>query len=442
MEFYIFVIAIGLLLVTLHASSHVVARLPLSPAILYFVCGVGLGLWGFDWMRVDPARHAVLIERLCELAVLVSLFATGSNLGTTLRGKSWEAPIRLASIAMVITIAALAGLLYSWLDMSLGAAIVIAAALAPTDPVLAGEVQVSDPSDRDRLRSALTGEAGLNDGTAYPFVLLGLGLLSLHDLGPGMWRWWAIDLVWAVAGGVAIGAALGVAVGRWVLHRLRSDVEEASPDAFLGLGLVAIAYGIAVSVSACGFLAVFAAAVAMQRTVMRPKADAGKARGAAASTPPVAERTAAVASLQQFNSDLESFCEFALVIVVGVLCTVVPMRWEALLVAALLFFVVRPVAVYVAVRKATFERSQRALAAWFGIRGIGSLYYAMFALHHGWTGDDAERALGIILGVVAASIFLHGISVTPLMSAYERHSARASERRRRAPSRPQRESRH
>jgi hypothetical protein len=143
---------------------------------------------------------------------------------------------------MVITIAALAGLLYSWLDMSLGAAIVIAAALAPTDPVLAGEVQVSDPSDRDRLRSALTGEAGLNDGTAYPFVLLGLGLLSLHDLGPGMWRWWAIDLVWAVAGGVAIGAALGVAVGRWVLHRLRSDVEEASPDAFLGLGLVAIAY--------------------------------------------------------------------------------------------------------------------------------------------------------------------------------------------------------
>jgi len=84
MEFYVFVIAIGLLLVTLHASSHVVARLPLSPAILYFVCGVGLGLWGFDWMRVDPARHAVLIERLCELAVLVSLFATGSNLGTTL----------------------------------------------------------------------------------------------------------------------------------------------------------------------------------------------------------------------------------------------------------------------------------------------------------------------------------------------------------------------
>jgi NhaP-type Na+/H+ or K+/H+ antiporter len=440
MEFYVFVIAIGLLLVTLHACSHVVARLPLSPAILYFVCGVGLGLWGFDWMRIDPARHAALIERLCELAILVSLFSTGSNLGTTLHGKHWAAPIRLASIAMVITIAALAGLLYSWLDMSLGAAIIIAAALAPTDPVLAGDVQVSDPSDRDRLRAGLTGEAGLNDGTAYPFVLLGLGLLSLHDLGPGMWRWWAIDLVWAIAGGIAIGAVLGIAVGRWVLYRLRSDVEEESPDAFLGLGLVAIAYGIAVSLSASGFLAVFAAAVALQRTVMRPKAAAGNARGTATATLPVAERSAAIASLQQFNSDLESFCEFGLVIVIGVLCTVVPMRWEALLVAALLFLVVRPVAVYVAVGRATLERNERALAAWFGIRGIGSLYYVMFALRQGWNDTDAERALGIVLGVVAASIFLHGISVTPLMSAYERHHARRGERRRKPSPRPQRES--
>src|SRR5664279_579027 len=162
MELSAWMIAVGVLLVAIHASSHVVARLPLSPAILYFFCGIALGPWGFDWLALDPARDSRWLEQVCEVAVLVSLFATGSNLGTTLRGRHWGAPIRLATIAMVLTIMAIAGLAYAWLGMSLGAALVVAAALAPTDPVLAGDVQVADASDRDRLRFALTGEAGLN----------------------------------------------------------------------------------------------------------------------------------------------------------------------------------------------------------------------------------------------------------------------------------------
>jgi NhaP-type Na+/H+ or K+/H+ antiporter len=144
---------------------------------------------------------------------------------------------------MLVTIAATAAFAYWALDLPIGAAVLLGAILAPTDPVLASDVQVSHPTDTDRLRFALTGEAGLNDGAAFPFVMLGMGLLSLHELGTGMWRWWAIDLAWAVAGGLAIGAVLGLAVGRWVLHRLRTGTNETGPDAFLGLGLVAVAYG-------------------------------------------------------------------------------------------------------------------------------------------------------------------------------------------------------
>ena len=429
MDFSLWLIAIGVLLVVIHASSHVVARLPLSPAIVYFLFGMAIGPWGFDWVHVDPTGHPLLIERLCELAVLISLFATGSNLGSTLRGRHWGVPLRLATVGMLVTIAATAAFAYWALDMSAGAAIILAAALAPTDPVLAGDVQVSDAHDRDRLRFGLTGEAGLNDGAAFPFVMLGMGLLSLHDLGPGGWRWWAIDFAWAVAGGLAIGAILGLALGRWVLHRLRTGTNETGPDAFLGLGLVAVAYGIAVTVNAYGFLAVFAAAVALQWTVTEsPQRDAAH-KGKAAPMPPPGERALAIAALQEFNSGLESLFEFGVVIMLGVLFTVVPIPWEALVVAIVLFVVIRPAAVFVALQRTPLEGMQRALAGWFGIRGVGSIYYAMFALNHGWVGPDAERMLGIVLGVVAASIFLHGISVTPLMTAYERQRARIARRK-------------
>jgi NhaP-type Na+/H+ or K+/H+ antiporter len=426
MEFSIWLIAIGVLLVVIHTSSNVVARLPLSPAIVYFLFGMALGPWGFDLLHLDPARHPLLIERLCELAVLISLFATGSNLGSTLRGRHWGVPLRLASIAMVVTIAAVAALAYWALDMSTGAAIILAAALAPTDPVLAGDVQVSDARDRDRLRFGLTGEAGLNDGAAFPFVMLGMGLLSLHHLGSGTWRWWAIDLAWAVAGGLAIGAVLGLALGRLVLHRLRTGTNETGPDAFLGLGLMALAYGIAVTVNAYGFLAVFAAAVALQWTVTESGDSETVQHGTSAPMPRPSDRALAIASLQRFNSDLESLFEFGVVIMLGVLFTVVPIPWESLGLSIVLFFVIRPAAVFVALQRTQLERVQRSLAAWFGIRGVGSIYYAMFALNHGWTGVDADRMLGIVLGVVAASIFLHGISVTPLMTAYEGHRARVA----------------
>ena len=152
--------------------------MPASPALVYFVVGMALGPWGFDWLHPDPARHAVMLERACELAVIVSLFATGSAVGTTLRVAHWRVPVRLATVAMMLTIGLIALFAYFVLGLAAGAAVLLAGALAPTDPVLAGDVQVADAQDRDRLRFGLTGEAGLNDGAAFPFVLLGLALIA------------------------------------------------------------------------------------------------------------------------------------------------------------------------------------------------------------------------------------------------------------------------
>ncbi|MET0209056.1 MAG: cation:proton antiporter, partial [Burkholderiaceae bacterium] len=348
MDLPLWLIAIGVLLIGVHASGHVVARLPASPALIYLFVGMVLGPWGADVLHPDPAHHGVLLERACELAVIVSLFATGSSVGTTLRVSHWRVPVRLASGAMLVTILLLALFAFFVLGMSVGAALVLAAALAPTDPVLAGDVHVADAKDRDRLRFGLTGEAGLNDGAAYPFVLLGLALLAVGDGQAGGWLGWGIAVAWGVTGGLGIGAALGWLAGRWIVSRARAGVVSVQSDAFFGLGLMAVAYGTAVTLSAYGFLTVFAAAVALQWTVA----------GEGSTTRDAAAGDAHIAPLQQFNADLESLVEFAIVIVIGALLAIVAIPLEAIAVTVVLFVIVRPVSVLLALTGVPMEGEQ------------------------------------------------------------------------------------
>jgi sodium/hydrogen antiporter len=407
MDFAGWLVAVGAMLVVIWATSHVVARMPASPALVYLVIGMAIGPWGLGWLRPDPDAHGVLIERATEIAVLVSLFATGSVVGTTLRGEHWRVPVRLATGAMVVTIMLVAAFAYWVLDLSFGAALVLAGALAPTDPVLAGDVQVADARDRDRLRFGLTGEAGLNDGAAFPFVLAGLMVLGVDEVASDGWTGWVIDTCWDVGGGLAIGALLGYVAGRWVARRTRAGVESETSEAFLGLGIVAVSYGLALLSGALGFLAVFAAAVALRWAAGDPR-DADHA---------------SVTPLERFNGDLENLFEFAIVILCGALIAVVTVPVVAAAgLAIVMFVVVRPISVFVALAGTGLEREQRVLASWFGIRGVGSLYYVFFATTHGWRGGDADYVVGLVLGVVGASIVLHGISVTPLMSAYEQHA--------------------
>ncbi|MEO6436789.1 MAG: cation:proton antiporter, partial [Tepidisphaeraceae bacterium] len=246
-------------------TPTLVRRLPLSTAMLYLLVGVVVGPGGAGMIRLDPINASRLLEQLSEVAVIVSLFTTGLKLRRPLGDPRWLLPIRLATISMTITVALIAAAGYFLLGLPIGAAVLLGAILAPTDPVLASDVQVADPNDRDRLRFGLTGEAGLNDGTAFPFVLLGLGLLGLHDLGAGGWRWWTIDVGWRIAGGLAIGYAAGTLVARLVLHLRKRKEEAIGLDDFLSLGLLALSYGLALAAHTYGFLAVFAAGAALRR---------------------------------------------------------------------------------------------------------------------------------------------------------------------------------
>lgn len=430
MELTWWFIGIGALLIVMNLSSAAIARLPLSLAIVYFAIGFAIGPKGMGWLAIDPFLHAKVIGTVCEIAVLVSLFATGSNVGSTLRRRHWSVPIRLASVAMLSTIILLAGLAYWVLGFSLGASILLAAILAPTDPVLAGDVQVVGQDDRDRLRFGLTGEGGLNDGAAFPFVMLGLGLMGLHEIGDLGWRWWAIDLFWAVVGGLLIGGVFGAALGRWLLARNGDDADASGSDSFLGLGLVAISYGTALALQTNGFLAVFSASVALQWTVSaarsRPGAAAGSPPAAEVHAPTNAAALLPAVPLQRFNEHLASLFEFGVVVIIGAMFAVVRIPLEAVAIIIALFFFIRPASVILALRRDRLAPGQTVLVSWFGIRGVGSLYYAMYAINNGVDDQVAQRLLGITIAVIVASIVLHGISVTPLMALYERRKARTT----------------
>lgn len=425
-------IVAGGLLIAMTLGGSFIARLPLSSAMLYLGAGVAVSPLGLGLLKLDALKNALLLERLTEVAVLISLFTAGMKLEFRWKDDRWRVPVQLATVSMVLTVAAVTALGVYVLKLPLGAAVLLGGILAPTDPVLASDVQVANLGDRDRLRFGLTGEGGLNDGTAFPFVMLGLGLLGLHELGDGGWRWWAVDVLWAAAGGLALGWLLGTLVGRAILYLRMRHREALGSDEFIALGLIGLSYGLALLSHTYGFLAVFAAGLALRRIdephpLLAPitPASPDKALSPAEQEASGAEAPAhMMRAVERFNSQLESFVEVAIVLAVGVLVASTRFRVEVLWFIPVLFLVIRPFAVYIGLLGTPVRGAQRRLMAWFGIRGIGSLYYLLYAINHHIEHALAQQLLSITLAVVVASVVAHGISVTPLMRRYEARKPR------------------
>ena len=428
-----FIVA-GTLLVAMALAGSMLKRLPLTSAMFYVAAGALLGPWGLGLLNIDVVADAVLVEWLTEIAVIVSLFGAGLKLRLPASDRRWRAPTLLATVAMLATVAGIAVFATLVLGLSLATAILLGAVLAPTDPVLASDVQVEHEHDAEPVRVSLTGEAGLNDGTAFPFVMLGLGLLGMHDLGAYGWRWVTIDLVWAVAGGLAVGTACGAAIGKLVLYLRRVHREAIGLDEFLALGLIALSYGIALLVSAYGFLAVFAAGLSVRRverehSEMAPASDVrdvGDSPEEQASDPATAPAYMARAVLS-FNEQLERLAEVIVVLVLGAMLAHIESPGPGLWLAACLFLVIRPLATTLTLWRSGLSATQRAFTAWFGVRGIGSMYYLAFALTHGATSAGRQLA-DVTLVVIAVSIVVHGVSVTPLTQRYSRRGAQRAHR--------------
>ncbi|MTV36544.1 cation:proton antiporter [Duganella radicis] len=413
---------VGLLMLARGLAATTISRSPFTSAIVYLCVGVLLGPSFFGLLRFDPSAQSGLLEMMTQIALLISLFSAGIKMPVPFKLSRWDAPLRLAWLSMTLTVALVALFAHYVLHMPPGAAILLGGILAPTDPVLATDVQVRHPGDKDQLRFTLTCEAGMNDGSAFPFVLLGLGMLGIGGTGEHHLRWLLVDVIWATAASVAVGVMAGAGLARlgWRLRIVKPRHEIM--DDLVALGLIAIVYGVASMVKASGYLAVFFAAVALRQTELvlagAPKdrqgllePDVAKSEVAQASEVPLVVSAEALV----FKEHLERLSELTLVLILGGMISLEELPYETIGVAAFLFVIARPLAVYTGLMGSGVSKRMRAMIGWFGVRGIGSIFYLVFAIQAGLPPNLARELTGIALGVIMLSILVHGFSVKPLI---------------------------
>jgi sodium/hydrogen antiporter len=389
----------GLLLLLVTLGSGWITRLPFSYALIYLVVGICLGPYGIHLIELRP--QAEILERLTEFAVLISLLGCGLKMNRPLKPWAWNSTARLIGFLMPMCIFALAVVGHILLNLPWGAAILLGAILAPTDPVLASEIQLLDAKDRDELRFGLTSEGGLNDALAFPFVYFGLYCIKDAHWQNWFQQWALVDVCWVIAAGIVMGILVAQAV-TWVslqLQRVKS--ADALMEDFVMLSMVMITYSLTELVNGYGFLAVFIAGMVVQRTHSKPEI---------------------YHSQLEFVEQIEKLMEVGIILLLGSSLRIEPLTrfaGEIFLVAAALIFIIRPVGAWISTLGSSLHPTRRLLYGWFGIRGLGSLYYLSYAFGKGLSGEIGEEIAWIVYFTVVISIILHGISATPLMTWYE-----------------------
>ncbi|MBE9177110.1 sodium:proton antiporter [Oculatella sp. LEGE 06141] len=391
-------LAIGLLLLAVTLGSGWISRLPLSFALIYLVVGILLGPYGTQLVQIEPQTE--FLEHLTEFVVIVSLYSCGLKMNRPLQLWAWNSTARLIWFLMPLSILAVAAVGHWLVGLGWGAAVLLGAILAPTDPVLASEVQLVNTNDQDELRFGLTSEGGLNDALAFPFVYFGLYWLKDSNLDNWFGQWVAIDLIWAIVAGIAVGVIVSrVISGLDRRFRKIKGVEESMED-FVALSAILLSYSVAEIINGYGFLAVFVAGVMTRRA--RLKLDQK-------------------ISQLEFTERIEKLLEIGTILLLGSMLRVEPILTYGgvgLLVAGALLFIIRPVGAWISTFGDRIKPSTRLLYGWFGIRGVGSLYYLSYAFGEGVPTETAEVLGWITYITIVISVVLHGISTTPLMKWY------------------------
>ncbi|PXB89459.1 sodium:proton antiporter, partial [Pseudomonas aeruginosa] len=248
MSFSLWLLVLGCILLTLGLASAYLRLLPVSTSFLYLLFGLAIGPAGLHAWRSGLADISGWFEHLAEAALLISLFIGGLKLRLPLRSPAWTAAWLLAGPVLLGCILGLTLGAHFLFGLDWGLALLVAAILAPTDPVLASDIQVNHAGDDDRLRYAVSGEAGLNDGIAFPFVIAALLLIGQGGGLPGEFDrsgldWLLRDVLWAIPAGLLVGYCLGHGLGRLAIHlRARHTDTSVSANDFLALALIALSY--------------------------------------------------------------------------------------------------------------------------------------------------------------------------------------------------------
>ena len=419
------VVGVGALLAAL-LPRLVSGRRPVSLPLVFLLFGVALGLLP-GLPTLDPIQDSGFVEHLTEITVIVALMGAGLGLDRPVGWRGWNNTWRLLGIGMPLSIAVVALLGGGVLGLAAPAALLLGAALAPTDPVLAGDVQVGEPATdalegqdlvqaEDEVRFGLTSEAGLNDALAFPFVYAAI-LMVEKGSDPRGWLggWLAFEVAYKLAVGVLLGWLVGKALGRLFFSTRRTTLRLSEhSEGFVALAATFLAYGITEVAQGYGFLAVFVAAVTIRSS----------------------ERFHGYhVVLHDFIEQIERLLTVLVLLLLGIAMTdglLAGVGWLEVGVAAVVLLVVRPLAAGLAVAGSCGTRSERATMAFFGVRGIGSIYYVAYALGAAeFTGGSTVWA--VVALVIAGSVLVHGTLAGAVMDVLDRRAVDGGDEAEREP---------
>ena len=401
MDSYILSLAIiGLAALSMAWMPYLSQKIRISYAVIYVAIGILFySLFGNVLPTPNPIKYADYAQHLTELVVIISIMGTGLKIDQPFSFKTWSIPFRLVTITMLLCIGLMFLLGRYVLGFNIASALLLGAALAPTDPVLASDVQVGPPMEdvKDNVRFSLTAEAGLNDGVAFPFTWLAIALAMMtvnKNFDVGSWVFY--DLIYRIVAGVGIGYAMGRFLAYLVFYLPDKKNFVVIKDGFVGIAATLLVYGVTELLHGYGFIAVFVTAITLRNSELNHQLHR---------------------ELHNFTDQVERILvAIVLILFGGCLASGILnyLTWQMVLVGLAFIFIIRPVSGFLGLTGIPVHRKEKLAISFFGIRGIGSFFYLAFATNLYFFGYEKEL-WSLVSFIVLVSVIIHGLTANKVM---------------------------
>ncbi|HET8828555.1 MAG TPA: cation:proton antiporter [Pelobium sp.] len=404
-HYFLLFTLVGLIALSMAWIPALSKKAKISYAIPYLLIGIILYLIFPGILPLpDPKANETVTIHVTEIIVIISLMGTGIKIDSKFSLSAWKTPLRLVFVAMIICIAVTAVYGKSFLGLDLASAVLLGAVLAPTDPVLASDVQVGPPNEKSvsETKFSLTAEAGMNDGMAFPFTWLAITLaLIAQDSNGDLLSWFGVHVVYKILVGFGIGLLSGKLIGLLLFELTKKYKFFKTREGFLAISLTFAVYGITELVLGYGFIAVFVCAVALRAQERKHEYHR---------------------SLHSFTEQIEKLLlAILLVFLGGSLVTGIldALTWPMVAFSLIFILLIRPLSAYLSLQNIQYKKYDRAFISFYGIRGVGSIFYLAYAFHTVEFGFEAEL-WAIVAVTILTSIIVHGFTASKVMEILER----------------------
>lgn len=399
-QYLIILIIVGAAVFSVAWMPRISKKTGISYAVFYVLIGFLLYLAAPAFLPNPlPQRNEKLTLHLTELIVIISLMGTGIKIDRKFSFKTWSSPLKLIAFTMLLCIGAATLLGYYFLSLGLASATLLGAVLAPTDPVLASDVQVGPPNDQTKseVKFALTSEAGLNDGIAFPFTWLAITIgMVLSGKESSYYNWFALDVIYRIVVGIIIGFICGKGLG-WLIFTVSKKFDTLKTrDGLVAVAATLLVYGITEIISGYGFIAVFICAITLRHFEKEHHYHD---------------------ELHSFTDQVERLLLCLLLIVFGgtlAMGILNPLTWKMVVFVVIFLFVIRPVFGWLALSNSNLQVKEKLAVGFFGIRGMGSIFYLAFAVGE-FDFIYQDELWAIVSFTILLSILVHGLTATSVM---------------------------